>query len=292
MKKNFNPVILFLTISIFGIVNAQVKMNFKFDIPYGNNQDVGKFVEINGAKIYYEEYGKGEPLLLIHGNGADIHSMGNQIDYFKSKYRVIIADNRGQGKSELKTDSLTYTQIAKDWDGLVQFLELDSINIIGWSDGGIIALKMGINNKSKIKKIVAMGANLRPDTTAVNSWAPKSVRERDVEIMKKIAKGDRTQNLNLSHQLLGLLLNQPNISHKDLQKIKAPVLIIGGDRDIIKNEHFVEIFENLPKAQLCIMPGETHFTPASNPELFNEIVYRFLSKPFRRPDSNWTKWKR
>jgi pimeloyl-ACP methyl ester carboxylesterase len=71
-------------------------MNFKFEIPYGNNEAVGKHVEINSTKIYYEEYGTGEPLLLIHGNGGSIESMGNQIDYFKTKYRVIIADNRGQ----------------------------------------------------------------------------------------------------------------------------------------------------------------------------------------------------
>jgi pimeloyl-ACP methyl ester carboxylesterase len=75
--------------------------------------------------------------------------MGNQIDYFKTKYRVIIADNRGQGKSELKTDSLTYAQITKDWDGLVNYLKLDSISIVGWSDGGIVGLEMGISGKSK-----------------------------------------------------------------------------------------------------------------------------------------------
>ncbi|TEB40928.1 alpha/beta hydrolase, partial [Flavobacterium circumlabens] len=80
-----------MVFSACSIANAQVKMNFKFDTPYGENKAVGKYAEINGAKIYYEEYGKGEPLLLIHGNGGSINSMGNQIDYFKSTYRVIIA---------------------------------------------------------------------------------------------------------------------------------------------------------------------------------------------------------
>ena len=264
-------------------------MNFEFETPYGNNESVGKYAEINGAKIYYEEYGAGEPLLLIHGNGGDIKSMGNQIDYFKSKYRVIIADNRGHGKSELKTDSLTYTQITKDWDGLVNHLKLDSINIIGWSDGGIIGLKMGISGKSKIKKIVAMGANLRPDSTAVNSWAPNSVKKRELKAKEMLEKGDTTKDWRLILQRFGLLLYQPNINHNDLKRIKSSVLIIAGDKDIIKNEHTVEIFENIPNAHLCIMPGETHFTPASNPVLFNEIANKFISEPFKRPDSNWTK---
>jgi pimeloyl-ACP methyl ester carboxylesterase len=290
MKNSIKLFILLLISSICGTANAQVQMNFEFDIPYGVNPTVGKYVEINGANIYYEEYGKGEPLLLIHGNAGSIKWMGNQIEYFKTKYRVIIADNRGQGKSELKTDSLTYVQIAKDWEGLVNHLKLDSLSIIGWSDGGIIALKMGISNQSKIKKIVAMGANLRPDSTAVHSWAIQHVIKERETVESKIKENDTTQNWNVQKQLLGLLGEQPNIPTSDLLKIKAQVLIIAGDEDIIRGEHSLKMYENIPKAQLCIMPGETHFAPASNPELFNEIANKFLSEPFKRPDSDWSKW--
>ncbi|OXB02803.1 alpha/beta fold hydrolase [Flavobacterium pectinovorum] len=290
MKKPIKLLLLLLIYSIGAIGSAQVQMNYKFDTPYGKNTAVGKFTEINGAKIYYEEYGKGEPLLLIHGNGGSIESMGNQIDYFKSKYRVIVADNRGQGKSELKTDSLTYVQITNDIEELVNRLKLDSISIIGWSDGGIVGLQMGISGKSKIKKIVAMGANLRPDATAVNSWATNDVQNMRKMIVSKIKAKDTSENWNLQKQLAGLLVDQPNIATKDLSKIKAKVLIIAGDKDIIKNEHSVEIFENIPKAQLCIMPGETHFAPASSPEVFNALANKFLSEPFKRPDSDWTKW--
>jgi pimeloyl-ACP methyl ester carboxylesterase len=290
MKNAMKLTVILLFSLIWSNTNAQVEMNFKFDTPYGNNESIGKSVEINGAKIYFEEYGKGEPLLLIHGNSGSIKDMGNQIDYFKSKYRVIIADNRGQGKSELKTDSLTHTQITKDWNGLVNYLKLDSINIIGWSDGGIVGLKMGISGKSKIKKIVAMGANLRPDSTAVNSWAVNDVLQSKKMISLKIQEQDTTANWNLGKQLVGLLTDQPNVPIEDLSKITAKVLIIAGDEDIIRNKHSLEMYENIPKAQLCIMPGETHFTPASNPKLFNEIVNRFLLEPFKRPDSDWTKW--
>ncbi|MCD4678970.1 MAG: alpha/beta hydrolase [Bacteroidales bacterium] len=292
MKNSSKTLILLFLILICEIANAQVQMSFNFDTPYGNNKAVGKYVKINGTRIYYEEYGNGEPLLLIHRNGTSIKSMGYQIDYFKTKCRVIIADNRGHGKSELVTDSLTYTQIAEDWDELVNHLKLDSISIIGWSDGGIIALKMGIRGKSKIKKIVAMGANLRPDSTAVHFWAINNVSEVKKNVSSKIREQDTTQNWKLQKQLLGLLGNQPNIPTKDLSKINAKVLIIAGDEDIIRCEHSLEMYENIAKAQLCIMPGETHFTPASNPVLFNEIASRFLSETFKRPYSDWTKWKK
>ncbi|MBL0736125.1 alpha/beta hydrolase [Flavobacterium sp. GN10] len=289
MKKPVKLLMAILAYSVCVIANAQVQMNFKFDTPYGKNSAVGKFVELNGAKIYYEEYGKGEPLLLIHGNGGSIESMGNQIDYFKSKYRVIAIDSRGQGKSELKTDSLTYVQITKDMEGLVNHLKLDSISVIGWSDGGIVGLQMGISGKSKIKKIVTMGANLRPDSTAVNSYAIKDIQGMRKMVISKIKEKDTSENWNLLKQLSGLLVDQPNIPTKDLSKIKAKVLVIAGDRDVIRNEHTVEIFENLSKAQLCILPGETHFAPASSPEVFNAVANKFLSEPFKRPDSDLTK---
>ncbi|WP_433834637.1 alpha/beta fold hydrolase [Flavobacterium anhuiense] len=292
MKKPIQLLMLVLAYSVCVIANAQVQMNFKFDTPYGNNAAVGKFVAINGAKIYYEEYGKGEPLLLIHGNSGSIKSMGNQIDYFKSKYRVIAVDSRGQGKSELKTDSLTYVQITKDMEALVNHLKLDSISIIGWSDGGIVGLQMGISGKSKIKKIVTMGANLRPDSTAVNSWAIKEVLNMRKVVFSKIKEKDTSENWLLLKQLTGLVVDQPNIPAKDLSKIKAKVLVVGGDKDVIKNEHTVEIFENLSKAQLCILPGETHFAPASSPEVFNAVANKFLSEPFKRPDSDFTKWEK
>ncbi|MFV9550242.1 alpha/beta fold hydrolase [Algibacter sp. PT7-4] len=291
MKKASRLLSILIYFLVFNIGNAQGRPETKFDTPYGNNQEIGTYVTINGAKIYYEEYGKGKPLLLIHGNSGDIASMGNQIEYFKKKYRVIVADGRGHGKSELKTDSLTYTQMAKDWEGLINHLKLDSINVIGWSDGGIIGLMMGISSKHNFNKMVTMGANLRPDTTAVNSWAITEVSKMMDFIEYKIQVKDTAKPWKLGKQVVGLLLNQPNIETSELSKIKAKVLIMAGDKDVIKNEHSVEIFENIPNAHLCIMPGETHFTPRENPDLFNKIADNFLSKPFIRPDSNFTKGK-
>ena len=285
MKNTITSFILFVAFSLCGIANAQVKAIFNFDTPYGQNQAVGKYVEINGAEIYYEEYGKGEPLLLIHGNQGNIKTMGNQIDGFKSKYRVIIADSRGHGKSELKTDALSYEEITADWEGLVNHLKLDSISIIGWSDGGIIALKMGINDKTKIKKIVAMGANLRPDATALPySVVFKTWKER-MNIESKITEKDTSRNWKLRKQHYGLMLDQTPIPLSDVSKIKAKVLIIAGYEDGVKGEHSLEIYKSIPNAQLCIMPGATHFAPASNIELFNGITDRFLSNPFKRPNS-------
>lgn len=283
-------ILLLFTVLIVKCASAQVSLNFTFDTPYGSNEKTGKYVELNGNTIYYEEYGSGDPLLLIHGNGGDISWMGNQIDFFKKNYRVIVADNRGHGKSGLKTDSLTYVQIAEDWQALAKHLQLESPSIIGWSDGGIIALIMGINNEIKLNKIVSMAANLRPDSSAVYPFVVDYVKTQREAVEKMLIAKDETQNWNILKQHLILLGEQPNISNAALSKINAEVLVVAGDEDIIKGKHSLEIYQGIPKAQLCIIPGATHFAPASSPKIFNEIVQRFLIEEFKRPDSDFTKW--
>ncbi|MES1226938.1 MAG: alpha/beta hydrolase, partial [Bacteroidota bacterium] len=126
-------------------------------IKYGQNNSVGHFLTLEGVKLYYEEYGTGAPMVLLHGNGGNIEYMAPQIEYFSKKYRVIVMDCRGRGKSELGKDSLTYIQMTKDLNALLDYLQIDSTYIIGRSDGGIIGLMMGIYFPKKTKKIAAFG---------------------------------------------------------------------------------------------------------------------------------------
>ena len=167
------------------------------NVPYGNNSEVGQYITINGAKLYVMTYGEGEPLLLIHGNSGSITSMEHQIDFFKDNYQVVVIDNRGHGKSELQTDSLTYDQITADYEALLSKLQLNSINIVGWSDGGIVALQLGISGKTPVKKLVAMSANLRPDSTAVHEWAIHHDEGTLKDIKAKIKQNDTTENWDL-----------------------------------------------------------------------------------------------
>ncbi len=136
--------VLCCTSLLFGFVQLQGQSVSASNIPYGNNKDAGNYAALNGVRIYYEVYGKGNPLILIHGNGGNIKGMQYQIEYFSKYYRVIAMDCRGRGKSELGKDSLTYMQMTKDVVSLLDYLHVDSTFIIGRSDGGIIGLLMGI----------------------------------------------------------------------------------------------------------------------------------------------------
>ncbi len=140
---------------LLGTVHLQGQSGPASPVPYGDNKDAGNYALLNGIRLYYEIYGKGDPLILLHGNGGNIKGMEHQIEYFSKQYRVIAMDCRGRGKSELGKDSLTYMQMTKDVASLLDYLQVDSTYIIGRSDGGIIGLLMGIYFPEKVKKIAA-----------------------------------------------------------------------------------------------------------------------------------------
>jgi pimeloyl-ACP methyl ester carboxylesterase len=273
-----NKIILLIIAGLLLLINniyAQVK------IPYGDNKDVGKYLILNGAKHYYEVYGNGAPLLLIHGNSTPTRGWAPQIEYFSKKYKVYSIDCRGRGKSELGKDSLTYLQQAKDMAAFIRELKLDSVYIVGKSDGGIIAILLGIYYPEKIKKIVAFGANMEPDSNALYPNAVIESQEERIKADKMLAIGDASKNWLIEQQRYRMMEFQPHITAKDLQKINIPVLVMSTDRDLIKEEHTFFIYKNIPKANLCIAPNEKHQIAKLNPDLFNSIVDKYLSESFK-----------
>ena len=248
---------------------------------YGDNKAAGHYATLNGVRLYYEEYGAGKPLVLLHGNGGNITYMAPQIEYFAPKYRVIALDCRGRGKSELGKDSLTYYGMTKDLDALLSHLRLDSAYVIGRSDGGIIALLLAINYPAKVKKIAAFGANATPDAAGLFAKGYAKVIKDRKEAEQKIAQKDTSQNWPLIRQRMRMMEYQPHITAADLRKIRCEALIMSCDRDEIPEEHTLFIYKNIPKANLCIFPDETHRVTKENPSLFNTTVDRYFSQPYR-----------
>ena len=241
-------------------------------VNYGNNPKAGSYYNNNGAKIYYEVYGEGKPVVLLHGNGGSIRGRATFIAELSKKYKVIAFDNRCHGNSGCPAGYLTYEQMADDVDKVLLHLGIDSAYIWGHSDGGIIGLLVAIHYPSKVKKLLATGANLRPDSTAVEPGLFPLL-----SVMEKQAKAD-----SIHYKQFLLLVEQPHIPLSDLQKIKSDVLIMAGDRDAIRVEHTLEIFKNIPGALLCIMPGTTHFVYSDRPQWFKEMMYDFFDNPPRR----------
>lgn len=277
--------ILLLAISIGFCTVSSGQDTCYTSIKYGDNSEAGRFALVNGIKMYYETYGDParQPLLLIHGNGGYIYAERCQIEHFKDRYYVIIADSRFHGRSDNGSELLTYDLMAKDYNSLLDFLKIDSAYIIGQSDGGIIGLLLAMNYPKKVKKLVTTAPNLRADTTALPEWYIELDRNDLKEVENKIARGDKSDDLVRLKSQINLMVKYPNIRDSELARIHAPVLVIAGDGDIIKLEHILDIYQNIPKAQLFIMPGATHFMLREEYRLFNQIAERFLNNPFKRP---------
>ena len=244
---------------------------------YGQQDEYGGFVEANGLEFYYETHGEGEPLLLLHGAGQSISAFMEQIDFFSQHYKVIAVDSRGRGRSQdKKEEDFTYVEQAKDMKLFLEALKIEKVDIVGWSDGGIIGLIMAMYHPEKVNKLVAMGANINPD-----GLFPDRIAQHKEYLKELEAENDEKNAITI--KIYEALVNRPNLTFEELKVIAAPTLIMAGDHDLIQDMHTVKMYQAIPNANLAILPGETHWLPSANPKLFNDTVWRFLSKEFKEP---------
>lgn len=248
---------------------------------YGSNPAVGKTFTHDGIKLYYEVYGVGEPLLLVHGNGGSIADFKAQIDYFRKRYKVIAMDSRDQGKSGDSPDNLTYEKMTDDLAALVDHLNSGPVNVLGWSDGAIEALLLGIRHPAKVKKIAAMAANLNPSEQAVYPEAISGFKSW-LDSMRPAA--ERTPEGKRLWKVATIVLDEPHIEANALEAIIAPTLVLASDHDVAREEHTLEIYHHLPNSQLCVFPDATHMIPYDDPPRFNAAVDRFFRTPFVKKD--------
>lgn len=249
--------------------------------PYGANAAVGRTFTHDGVKLYYEVYGSGDPLLLVHGNGGSIADLGAQIAYFRKRYKVIAMDSRDQGRSGDSPDKLTYERMTDDLAALLDHLKVGAANVLGCSDGGIEALLLGIRHPAKVKKIVAMAANLNPGEDALRPELIALFKS----MIAAIPAADRdTPEGRRSLKVMGMVLSKPHIELTALEAITAPTLVLASDHDLVREEHTIEIYHHLPEGQLAIFPNATHLVPFDDPGLFNATVERFLRAPFVEKD--------
>ena len=220
--------------------------------------------------LHYQEKGNKEPFILLHGNGEDGSYFKNQIDYFSDRYRVIALDTRGHGKSPRGTKPFTIEQFSCDLYDFMEGLEIPHAVILGFSDGANIAMKFAMKYPNKVKALILNGGNLNPDGV-------KRATQIPIEIGYKIARrfASKSSDAKRNAEMLGLMVNDPNIERSELSKITAPTLIICGRNDMIKESHTKEIAENIPNAKLSIIKGN-HFIANKRYVTFNKEVEDFL----------------
>ncbi len=286
MKAQFQALSL-LALASLGIDGARAQPAGGANTPtpnYGSSAEHGLYVTVTGIKLYYESHGTGPVMLQVHGNSGSIADLTPLIRHFSKSHRVIVADSRGHGKSEFGQEPLTFERMAEDLNALLDQLGVKGVAVLGLSDGGILGLLLAIHHPDKVGKLVAGSANLEP--SAAYDWALRWAGRQVTEIEKAMAQGNRSPALEQQRQRFHLLLKQPNIPISELKKVVAPTLIVAGDRDVIRSEHTQAMFDALPNAHLAIIPGTTHFAAFEAEDIFTRIVERFLTQPFKRPQTS------
>lgn len=232
--------------------------------------DVLEKVRRMDIRLYYQERGEGIPLVLLHGNGENGSYFSHQMEYFSRQYRVIAVDTRGHGKSPRGTAPFIMAQFAEDLKGLLEELGIESLILLGFSDGANIAMKFALRYPEMLRALILNGGNL-------NARGIKGRVQLPIEIGYRMARrfAGKSEEARRNMEILGLMVHEPNLTPQELRAIRTPALVIAGTRDMVKTAHTREIAARIPNARLEILPGD-HFIAAKEPQRFNRAVEEFL----------------
>ena len=264
-------IILVMTLSSMGQLLAQTSQplrNFmqktpspEGGIPYGNNSDSGRFVQSGDAKLYYEVYGTGEPIVVLHGGGlGTTYEMAQFIDSLKQDFMVIAVSTRGQGKSELGSGPTTIMQKANDVLAVIEAEKLEKVSVLGFSDGAYSGYCFASTYPDKIEKLVAIGAGEEtPGLRTITLDLPKlfdldpAFRDQQLAIMPE------PHRLKEMGERMAAFYNGASFSKELFSKITCPVLLLSGEND--RNaplNTIINAYHMIPNSQLSIIPNTGH----------------------------------
>jgi len=236
------------------------------------NVQIEARADINGISLYYETYGEGSPVLVLHGGSAFIETMHNQITALADDHLVVAPDSRAHGRtSDAEGVPLSYRLMAKDMIALMDHLGIEKADIVGWSDGGNIGLAMAMRYPSRVGKLVTYGSNfhtngLVPDEEGegVNSSPDDPSWEVVRSFYKSVAPNP--DHWPVFHEkLMTMWATLPTFSLDDLSQVAAPTLVMAGEFDSIEEAHTRGMAEAIPNATPGIVEGEEHIAPLRAP---------------------------
>jgi pimeloyl-ACP methyl ester carboxylesterase len=248
------------------------RLNFRLWRAVSSASHGSRYVEINDVKLHYETFGHGLPaVVVLHGGLGSIVDMHNQIRACAERRMVVAIDSRGHGGSSDGALPLSYGLMADDTFKLLESLGLRSVDIVGWSDGAIIGLDLAMHHPELIRHLVAIGANFSPDGL-IDGQTPGTI---DGPHVATPTKGEELNTLQ--RKVTTMWHNEPNYTVQDLATIKAPTLIIAGERDVVRRQHTDALANAIPGAREVIIAGSTHEVPVEKPDFVDVLILDFLN---------------
>ena len=242
------------------------------------------YAPINGIRIWYASFGRGEPVFLLHGGLANSNYWGNQVPALARHYRIVVMDSRGHGRSSHDDRPYGYDLMASDVLGLMDFLKVPRTAIVGWSDGAIIGLDIALHHSERLTKLFAFAANSDPSGVADIAHSPvfNAYIARAEKEYAALSPTPRQYKPFLA-QISKMWETQPNFSAEQLHGISVPTWIVDADHDeAIKRENTEFMANAISNAGLLIQPWVSHFSFLQDPPQFTSDVLHFLEHVKKR----------
>jgi len=236
------------------------------------------YAPVNGIRVWYAAFGRGEPVLLLHGGLANSNYWGNQVPALAKSYRVIVVDSRGHGRSTHDEQPYGYDLMASDVLGLMDFLKLPKAAVVGWSDGAILGLDIAIHHPERLSKLFAFAANSDPSgvaniaqSTVFNAYIARA--EKEYQVLSPTPD----QYKSFVDQISKMWETEPHFTAAQLRVITVPTWIVDADHDeAIKRENTEFMANEIPDAELLLQPQVSHFSFLQDPRQFTDDVLHFM----------------
>ena len=237
------------------------------------------YVTTGGARIYYATYGKGPPVILLHGGLANSDYWANQVAPLARTHRVILIDSRGHGRSSRDARPYTYELMESDVVAVIDSLKIQKAALVGWSDGAIIGLVMAMKHPERLTRVFAFAANMDPSGVNMDATSRPPFSTFVARAATDYARLSPTPTRfsDFVAAIGKMWEHEPNYTAADLARIRLPIAIVDGDHDeAIKAEHTAYLARAIPGARLILLPGLSHFAMMQDPKAFNAAMTTFL----------------
>ncbi|MCH0538043.1 alpha/beta hydrolase [Streptomyces sp. MUM 203J] len=246
---------------------------------------MGTYVELPGVRTWYETEGSGDPVVLLHGGFCTNETWGPQRADLAARFRLFLPERRGHGHTPDVPGPASYQDMADDTAAFLEEVVGGPAHLVGWSDGGIIALLVASARPDLVRKAVVTGASFLPAPKCaaapglLDQMSPDAPELAPFREMYAAVSPDGAEHWPVvTGKLTGMFRTQPNIPTEDLARIGAPTLVLSGDDDVVSLEHTIALYRAVPGSELAVVPGTSHALLMEKPDLVNRIILDFLGE--------------
>ncbi|MGX1127987.1 pimeloyl-ACP methyl ester carboxylesterase [Streptomyces glaucescens] len=245
---------------------------------------MGDYVETGSVRTWYETEGAGDPLVLLHGGFCTNETWGAQRPALAARYRLFLPERRAHGHTPDVDGPLSYQDMADDTVAFLDSVVDGPAHLVGWSDGGIVALLVALARPDRVRRMVVIGATFRPaaecwaEPGAIDAMTPGSP-ELDFfrELYEAVSPDGAGHWPVVARKVTDMWRTQPTLTTGDLARIGVPTLVVVGDDDMMTLEHTSALYRSIPDSELAVVPGASHLVPLEKPDVVNGLILDHLA---------------